>query len=339
MESQFIEKDCRDYRCILVPEDHLNSNGWKYSIVKGLHPISNNFEEFIVAKNDSGNGGEEIVELYLLDKVNWKNYNIKNLQTTPDGKPYNCMFIKNGDENIDEALIIGSNNELFIMTLFSPVYLLLGYFKNQFIKSNDNDSKRLISYEDLIDSICDIESFINILVNEYNMKFNKYLTLISEMTKIDEEEYFKPSINKSIEFLCNKIDMLGDKLMNGRDIYKSLHLRIDTMYNREIPNDIKEEIWKKQAVSIMSAFVDKWYIDQISGRYNFNKLETFTNDLKLQQQAQDTFTETLEQMHENSMNEQRTKKSKVSVKGKVKASKPVVKVKSGALDMFFKKKE
>jgi hypothetical protein len=347
------------YRVVLVPTEHLSQNGakWTYDSWNTLHPVSNELTSYLIANNG------DLTQLYSLDKVNWKNYTVKNLASTPDGKPYRCLFItqKFDETNIDQqedipAIVLGTLPDIYVMTPFSPLYFLLAYFKNILQKSqNDNETdsnrKRLLSYEDMLDSICENDEKLNKLVNHYKIDIKKYIQQICEIVSVpsmdsddesEPDEFYKPSMGNIIEFLHNKIEKLTEMLAySGK--FKSLEVRMQTMFatGKSIPDEVKLELWRKQAITLVKLFADEWYITETIKKYGyiFERMEKYTEETEAQLRAQDVLNETLEDLHQGTAgaSTKRVKQSKSTAKTSTK--KVPVKVKTGALDMFFKKKE
>jgi hypothetical protein len=346
--SGLIEQEKDHYRTILVPKHHTeqNGNGWTYTTRETAHPVSGKQTEFIVATS------ENKAELYTLNKINWKNITIKNTATTPDGKPYRCLFITK--ENADDAIVLGTSPDLYMLSSFSPLYFIISHLKQSLIKeygdaNEEKQQKRMVTLEDLTDSICDSNAFLRTLESEHGMKLHIWIEQVCEKASVpsmdsdnedtDEDAFYKPSLN----FIVNHIDAIIDNLIKSfgdKKRFEALNMKIDSEYLSKPTEDVQLLIWKKQAIEMMSLFVDRWYIDVWKQQKNvdFSKLDAFLSAQKLQLQAQDTFNETLDQLHEGTMSAQQSKKSKPAVKVKMK-SKTAVKLKTGALDMFFKKKE
>lgn len=351
------------YKVILIPECETDTKT-RFITLTNPHPITGKPTEFIVSvpeKKERGKGSN----LYILDQVNWKNPNVKNQSYTPDGKPYRCLFITgDSNENIASnefpALVIGTEPNIYALTPFSPLYLLLNHFKpilqkqfqddKQFdSNNNNNNNKRLLSYEDLTDLIYEKNKFIELLVKDYNIELKPFLELICDSSSIpnfdsdDEKEqedqfFYKISIDKIKKIIEQKINGLVEMLLL-QNSFKSLKIRIETMFPNKIPDDIKLLIWRQQAISLLSNYIDQWYLD-ISVSYNFELLDKFVDEKKEQERAQELIEESIQQLHEGTaavLSVQKSKKAKV-VKKPTKPKTPPVAVGKGALDMFFKKK-
>lgn len=347
LSNELVAAEPGHYKTILVPKHHLELNGgsWKYISQKAAHPITGKTTEYMIAK--SGN----LTELYTLNKINWTNNTLKNLATTPDGKPYRCLFITK--ENADDAIVIGSSPDLYMLGLFSPVYFLIAHFKQLLFKANndnaDQDKKRMISLEDLADSICDSNEFLKLLVSEYGVNLQQWIEQTCEKVSVpsmdsdeevdQEDAFYKPSLKVIVNFIDAKINALS-KSFSDKQRFIALNMKMDAEFTEKPSEKILALLWKKQAIDLMRLFVDGWYLEMWMKEKNidFSELEAFNKAELLRKQAQDTFSETLDQMHEGSLSAERAKRVKPSVKVKPKP-KATVKVKSGALDMFFKKKE
>lgn len=340
-----------DYRLILLPQNNADTSR-KFTTLQHEHPATGKLTDFAVCKHSNNK-----TELFVLDRLNWKNSNVKNQAYTPDGKPYRCLFItKNttSKECVDSvpATVLGTDPTIYMLTPFSPIYLLLNYFKPIIQKkiqngTNDENDKRLLSYEDLTDSIFQTDLFISQLVKDYSIDIKPFLEIICESSSIpsmesddeDTETFYKPSIEKVKKFVIQKIETLVQLLLE-KDSFPSLKIRMETMYPTDIPDNIKLLLWQKQAISLLQNYLDKWYID-ISISYDFSKLESFISELKEQERAQDMIDESLQQLHEGTnavIAAQRNKKTKPVKKATKPPKVTPVAVGKGKLDMFFKKK-
>ncbi|ODQ49553.1 hypothetical protein PICMEDRAFT_14988 [Pichia membranifaciens NRRL Y-2026] len=352
--AELEERKKNDYRVILVPESVSDSSSdTKLITVPNTHPITGKMTDFLITQSEVDNS----TSLSVLDRINWKNPNVKNQSYTPDGKPYRCLFITKGDttasggSSLIPATILGSEPDIYAMTPFSPLYFLLEYFKpiiqkkHQNREGNDND-QRLLTYEDMMDEICERDEFLGKLVHSFNFDLKKYLEIICDSTSIpsmdsDDEElsvFYKPSIEKIKQFLLTKVEGLTERLIL-KDQYRSIKLRWETMYPGELPEEIKLSMCRKQSVLLLSNFVDTWYIKE-SVDYDFSKLDCYIQKVRERENAEDMINESLQQLHEGTAAVLSAQNKKVkTVKKQVKTVKSSsVAVGKGALDMFFKKK-
>lgn len=346
------------YKVILIPDNETDTKT-TFITLTNPHPVTGKPTEFIISVPEKNNEGKRS-NLYVLDQVNWKNPNVKNQSYTPDGKPYRCLFITGDSDknatsiNEQSALVLGAEPNIYALTPFSPLYLLLSHFKSLLQKQfqddkqlDTNNHKRLLSYEDLTDSIYEKNKFIELLAKDYNINLKPLLELICDSSSIpsmdsdddDEDQFFyKISIEKIKKIIIQKVDGLVE-MLSLKESFKSLKIRMETMFPNGVPDDIKLLIWRQQAISLLSNYIDQWYID-ISVTYNFELLDKFIDEKKEQERAQEMIEESIQQLHEGTaavLSAQKSKKAKV-VKKPTKPKTPPVAVGKGALDMFFKKK-
>ena len=348
------ERKKNDYRVILVPKSVSESRtDTKLITIPHTHPITGKMTDFVITQGEA----DKPNTLSVMDRINWKNPNVKNQSYTPDGKPYRCLFITREDTTASTnssfipATVLGSEPDIYALTPFSPLYFLLEYFKPIIQKKLQNgeghdSDQRLLTYEDMTDEICERDKFLGKLVHCFNFDLKRYLDIICDSTSIpsmdsDDEEmsiFYKPSIGKIKQFLSDKIDGLAEKLML-KDKFKSIKLRWETMYPGEILEEIKLSMCRKQSILLLKNFVDPWYIDQ-SIHYDFAELDRYIQEVKEKESAEDMINESLQQLHEGTaavLSAQSKKVKTVKKQGKAVKSNSVA-VGKGALDMFFKKK-
>lgn len=358
-----INKSKDAYKLVLLPQDNSFESDTKtiYTTFTYPHPVTGISSDFVVEQYIKDNKPQS--QLYILDQINWKNINVKNQAYTPDGKPYRCIFItKNIDKTVTTtsnevpALVLGTEPNLYILTPFLPLYFLLDYFKPILQKKvlngkiDDNNDKRLLSYEDLTDSIYESIPFIENISKNYNIDLKPSLETICESSSIpsmdsddenEEQFFYKISLEKIKKLIIKKIDGLVEMFMTV-DSFKSLKIRMETMYPNGVPDNIKLIMWQQQAITLLANYIDKWYID-LSTSYNTDSLEKFIKEMKVKNNAQDMIDESIQQLHEGTaavLAAQKNKKAKTIVKKPTKATPKTVPVAvgKGKLDMFFKKK-
>lgn len=369
--NPLVDEATDKYRIVLLPESHLNlddGQSYIYTTLKNIHhPVSGIHTDFVVAHLNSGidDNCKRNYELFVLDKINWKNLTVKNQGYTPDGKPYRCLFITDKSSEIGEdktkatianhipATVIGKSPDIYILTPFSSTYLLLGHFKPRIekLKNDGNDSEtRLLSYTDLIDSVCDSNDFISKLITEYNFDFKQPLSNICETSSLPSldsdddsvDEYFKLSFNKISKLVSQKLHSL-EKYLERKDTVKSLKSRMKKMYPEGIPGSIQQLLWRKQAIALLSIYIDSFYINECisdNPEYNFEVLNVYLSKLKQEQAKKELVDDSIQQLHDGTAAAQKKQNKKVKSTATVKQSKQTrVAVGKGALDMFFKKKD
>lgn len=338
--DQLINKDSDSYKIVIVPKSCESS---RFVTWESQHPVTNETSTFVIHHKNSG----ESKTLFVMDRMQWDNSTVKNAEKTVDGNPFRCLFVTR--EGLQDALVLGISPDIYVLSKFSPVYFLLSYFKPIVLKNQGEDSnskQRLLSYRDLIDAITVSQSPVSNLVTQFNLDLKPFIEQICERVEVpsmdsddenDEGEFFyKPSLSMITRFIENKIANIV-KLSESENKLSTLKLRIQSMFSDDMPLEIKELYWRKQAFKFMSLYVDAWYINETEKTYahDFTKLNQFISDSKKKFDAQAVLEESLEMMHGSSTSIKRGKLTK-TVKSSKKAS---VKVKSGALDMFFKKKD
>ncbi|CAI8508440.1 unnamed protein product [Pichia kudriavzevii] len=343
MEDPLVPLEKDTIRVVITPQEHSeNNSSWVYTSKELIHPVSQERNTFVIARD----GCNPITELYAMDKINWRNHTIKNNSSTPDGKPYSCLFITYPLSTATSvpATVLGKHPDIYVMSSFSPLFFLIAYFKSAMVKAqNDGENKRLLSYEDLIENICNDDETISMFVNEFQMDLRPYLECICELVSLpsmdsDDEStdpFYKPSLDKILNIIDERINSLVHLFQTENGI-ASLKWRMDTMYPKGLTDELRSLFWKRQAISIMSLFVDEWYINEACKKFNykFTELDQFISASKVDQQAQQAMDESLEMMHEGMI-----KSNNKRFKPTPKKINTTEKKKTGALDMFFKRKE
>lgn len=340
-------------RVVIVPKEHLlGSSAWTYRTWASADPVSSESASFLIASNDTPGTPPQ---LYAMDSVNWKNHTLKNPVSTPDGKPYRALFITRDAVQASQldvaATVVGTHPCIYLLRRVSPVYFLLPYFKTllEKVQLDDGSKQRLLSYDDLLDAILASDASLNCLHTEFHFDLRKYIELSCDTVVVpslesdsenDDSHFYKPSLEKIIGFLNSKLVNLIDLLQHERKV-SSLKTRMASMFPADIPHNIQLLLWKRQAISLLSIHVDQWYLNHLvqslHPSYDFTLLDEYILTTKSQQQAQDAFQESLDKIQEGTVGA--SKKQKLTTSKPSRKSKPAVKVKSGALDMFFKKKE
>lgn len=353
------ERKKNDFRVVLVPQCSSEQSSadfdTKLTTVPHQHPITGRMADFVVKQENK----KDSPELLIMDRINWKNPNVKNQSYTPDGKPYRCLFVTQdtkkffGDGHLVPATVLGTEPDIHALTRFSPLYFLLSFF-NPLLRKNAHNGKdngvdhRMSSFDDLLDEICEKDEFLGKLVQRFNFDLKPYLDLICETTPIpsidsDDEDttvFYRPSIEKIKQFLSAKINGLTERFMEDSR-FKTIKVRWETMYPDEIPQKIKLLMCTKQTIVLLSNYVDKWYLDQ-AVQYDFTELEKYMLQLKERENAENLISESIQQLHEGTaavLAAQKSKKLKTTKKQGKTVKNTSVAVGKGALDMFFKKKE
>lgn len=338
--DELISKEADSYRVVIVPDNCENSN---FVTWESKHPVTNELTSFVIHQDNNG----ESKALYIMDQLHWDNSTVKNAEKTTDGTPFRCLFIT--QEGLPDALVQGVSPEIYVLSRFSPIYFLLSYFKSTIVKNqgDDSDSKqRLLSYTDLVDAITESQSPLKDLVDQFCFDLKPFIERICERVEVpsmdsDDEDnggefFYKPSLALITKFIDSKVTEIVN-LSRSEEKLCTLKLRVQSMFAGEMPLDVKDLYWRKQALKFLSLYVDAWYINETENAFvhDYTKLNNFISESKKHFDAQAVLEESLEMMQGSSASIKRGKLTK-TIKTSKKAT---VKVKSGALDMFFKKKE
>lgn len=282
--------------------------------IKFEHPRSGLVQSFLIC-------GEELYEIEVFNLNN--PHSSKNYKTTKkDNKLIRSLILENHDNG--KGGIVLEQEEVYLSKKFNFVYCFISYFW-------DKNFERFKTIEDLID-----------LINEkYPSEIpeaiiSKSLRLISEVIVEGDEEFFKITKDKILEFLKNKVELISNGFPESiyNQLIKPIINPIDI--NSEIPEDISKLSKLKYSIYLISSYLNNEVQDFLFNEYKFSELDEYINKLEEEKRSKKLAAEQINELNSINSNNKRSLDKAVK-KGPIK-KKPTVKLRSGPLDGFFKKK-
>lgn len=287
-------------------------------LVQLPNPASGSMQSFVVC-ND---------ELYELREVDGDNPHDKQNHLRPttkkDSQTVRSLILEGPDNN---GFII-ENGALLVATKFNPSFLLIGYFTSQ-------KGSRFQSSEDLFDSMQEVTPALNDLPETL---IQSALTTICETVVEGDEPFYKFSEEITLAWLKGRVSQLISNF--PQTILESLvkPLLYPVGIDDTIPAEVMQLALRKFSIMLISSYLTAEWNDRLINEYDFVTLDEYIQRTQQQRTDKRAAQENLSDInHLNAQN----KRTQYDTKGPLKKKAVVkrqVKVSTGALDMFFKKK-
>lgn len=316
-EDTLTQLDRNSVQLIILPSQNLQTASFSKVSLEG--------KDYLISKPEQ--------TLLALNKTDFKDSYDTKQKLTKALEPLKSVLISSmPNKTKDEpCLIVGQKPEIYVATPFNVIYFVLSYCVNILKR----EQQRMLPYDDLLERLEDSNSIKELI--RLKIPFENSLKLICDTVQENDETFYKVSIKKITAFLKGRVDRIVNNFPD------TLNSRIQRNIGGNIQQDqlhFTDEIMElsrvKCAISLLSSYVDKFYLDDLVKSYDFTALDKYLEEYQKVEEENRIAEENLRALNQKVAHGAKSRKRKHSAK-KVKPVKKV-EIGRGALDMFFKRK-
>ncbi|KAK6457285.1 ribonuclease H2, subunit B [Scheffersomyces xylosifermentans] len=288
---------------------------------------------------------------YLVNEGNDQKTSIYDLSEVKNDNPYtvqdNVPVLKNGDpvksfifEASGEEGAVIQSGKVLVANKFDITWLLISIFY-----SKDQFTKNFITVEDVMDKLAAIFSQNDKWVHTLSDQcYSESLVKICESIVENREMFYKFSIEKTFEFVKNKVELLREFIAKGENsIITNIKGKLTdkTAAIQDIPETILALMILRYSVDfVCDSYVGSKFKKEFLTytKYDFTELDNYLTELQDKQKNLQVVEANMNAVAQSSA-QTSSKKKKEDSKKKTTLKKVVKKVAvgKGALDGFFKK--
>ncbi|KAH3669428.1 hypothetical protein OGAPHI_001549 [Ogataea philodendri] len=264
--------------------------------------------------------------VYELNRTNFKDPHNQAQKLTKTQQPLKTVYLAATDAR-KASILIGNSCDIWVATKFNPVYLLLDFFTDAL----KHDRVRMVSYQDLLEQFETTPVLAQLL--EHNVSLESALLKICESVDENDERFYRPSIDRILEFLRQRTTKLASNL--PASIINSTKKKL-SLPGFEPPVEVLAVKYTQLAIGLLESAVEPVYLEKLRNSYSSKPLDDYMVQYAQKEKMNAVAQENISLLHGMSSSSS-SKKRKVEKKEVRKEVKRVA-VGKGALDSFFKKK-